>query len=173
MPASRFLKYTGRNWPNPVCSFYLPVSTSRDDPVKDRHLEDYFVYGSLLNASISTFWDLYGTSYIWLEQSSKIWVWLILLSIVCETTLLLILVPFEWRMSLKHNKCIGRVLFELGSKRSSAQVTDLKELKTWQGQILEKIICLFVCVLLCFIKPILGNRYVRSRFFTRHGLVGV
>ena len=33
MPASRFLKYTGRNWPNPVCSFYLPVSTSRDDPV--------------------------------------------------------------------------------------------------------------------------------------------
>ena len=32
MPASRFLKYTGRNWPNPVCSFYLPVSTSRDDP---------------------------------------------------------------------------------------------------------------------------------------------
>ena len=34
MPASRFLKYTGRNWPNPVCSFYLPVSTSRDDPVE-------------------------------------------------------------------------------------------------------------------------------------------
>jgi len=33
MPASRFLKYTGRKWPNPVCSFYLPVSTSRDDPV--------------------------------------------------------------------------------------------------------------------------------------------
>ena len=33
MPASRFLKHTGRNWPNPVCSFYLPVSTSRDDPV--------------------------------------------------------------------------------------------------------------------------------------------
>jgi len=33
MPASRFLKYTGRNWPNPVCSFYLSVSTSRDDPV--------------------------------------------------------------------------------------------------------------------------------------------
>ena len=34
MPASRFLKYTGRNWPNPVCSSYLPVSTSRDDPVR-------------------------------------------------------------------------------------------------------------------------------------------
>ena len=33
MPASRFLKYTLINWPNPVCSFYLPVSTSRDDPV--------------------------------------------------------------------------------------------------------------------------------------------
>ena len=33
MPASRFLKYTGRNWPNPVCSFYLPVSTSRDATV--------------------------------------------------------------------------------------------------------------------------------------------
>jgi len=33
MPASRFLKYTGRNWPNPVCSFYWPVSTSRDDLV--------------------------------------------------------------------------------------------------------------------------------------------
>ena len=33
MPASRSLKCTGRNWPNPVCSFYLPVSTSRDDPV--------------------------------------------------------------------------------------------------------------------------------------------
>jgi len=33
MPASRFLKYTGRNWPNPVCSFYLPVSISQDDPV--------------------------------------------------------------------------------------------------------------------------------------------
>ena len=30
MPASRFLKYTGRNWPNAVCSFYLPVSTSRE-----------------------------------------------------------------------------------------------------------------------------------------------
>jgi len=38
MPASRFLKYTGRNWPNPVCSFYLPVSTSRDDPVNRPHL---------------------------------------------------------------------------------------------------------------------------------------
>jgi len=34
MPASRFLKYTGRNWPNPVCSFYLPVSTSRDVTVQ-------------------------------------------------------------------------------------------------------------------------------------------
>jgi len=34
MPASRFLKYTGRNWPNPVCSFYLPVSTSRDATVR-------------------------------------------------------------------------------------------------------------------------------------------
>ena len=33
MPASRFLRYTGSNWPNPVCSFYLPLSTSRDDPV--------------------------------------------------------------------------------------------------------------------------------------------
>jgi len=33
MPASRFLKYTGRNWPNPVWSFYLPVSTSRDATV--------------------------------------------------------------------------------------------------------------------------------------------
>jgi len=22
-----FLKHSGRNWPNPVCSFYLPVST--------------------------------------------------------------------------------------------------------------------------------------------------
>ena len=33
MPASRFLQYTGRKWPNPVCSFYLPVSTSWDDPV--------------------------------------------------------------------------------------------------------------------------------------------
>jgi len=39
MPASRFLKYTGRNWPNPVFSFYLPVSTSWDDPV---HLTMYF-----------------------------------------------------------------------------------------------------------------------------------
>jgi len=37
MPASRFSKYTGRNWPNPVCSFYLPVSTSRDDPVAKGH----------------------------------------------------------------------------------------------------------------------------------------
>jgi len=35
MRASRFLKYTGRNWPNPVCSFYLPVSTSRDATVDD------------------------------------------------------------------------------------------------------------------------------------------
>jgi len=34
MPASRFLKYTGRNWPNPVCSFYLPVSISRDATVE-------------------------------------------------------------------------------------------------------------------------------------------
>jgi len=33
MPASRFLKYTGRDSPNPVCSFYLPVSTSRDATV--------------------------------------------------------------------------------------------------------------------------------------------
>jgi len=38
MPASRFLKYTGKNWPNPVCSFYLPVSTSRDDPVVWRNV---------------------------------------------------------------------------------------------------------------------------------------
>jgi len=29
MPASKFLKRIGRNWPNPVCSFYLPVSISR------------------------------------------------------------------------------------------------------------------------------------------------
>ena len=29
-PASVFLKHSGRNWPNPVCSFYLPVSTSRE-----------------------------------------------------------------------------------------------------------------------------------------------
>jgi len=33
MPASRFLKYIGRNWPNPVYSFYLPVSISRDATV--------------------------------------------------------------------------------------------------------------------------------------------
>ena len=33
MPASVFLMYTGRNWPNPVCSFYLPVSMSRNDSV--------------------------------------------------------------------------------------------------------------------------------------------
>jgi len=24
-PATRFLKHIGRNWPNPVCSFYLPA----------------------------------------------------------------------------------------------------------------------------------------------------
>jgi len=40
MPASRFLKYTGRKWPNPVCSFYLPISTSRDDPVVMSRNED-------------------------------------------------------------------------------------------------------------------------------------
>jgi len=28
-----FLKYTGRNWPSQVFSFYLPVFTSWDDPV--------------------------------------------------------------------------------------------------------------------------------------------
>ena len=33
MPVNRFLKYTGRNWPNPVCSFYLSVSISWDDTV--------------------------------------------------------------------------------------------------------------------------------------------
>ena len=33
MPVRRFLKYTGRNCPNPVCSFYLPVSISRDTTV--------------------------------------------------------------------------------------------------------------------------------------------
>ena len=32
-PASGFLKHSGRNWPNPGCSFYLPVSTCRNDPV--------------------------------------------------------------------------------------------------------------------------------------------
>ena len=32
-PASVFLKYTGRNWPIPGCSFYLPVSMSRKDTV--------------------------------------------------------------------------------------------------------------------------------------------
>jgi len=41
MPASRFLKYTGRNWPNPVCSFYLPVSTSQDTTVDEVFLERY------------------------------------------------------------------------------------------------------------------------------------
>ena len=34
--ASRFLTYTGRNWPNPVCSFYLPVSMCRDATVSRR-----------------------------------------------------------------------------------------------------------------------------------------
>jgi len=42
MPASRFLKHSGRNWPNPVCSFYLPISTSRDDPVRMRTLWTHF-----------------------------------------------------------------------------------------------------------------------------------
>ena len=32
-PARGFLKYTGRNWPNPGCSFYMPVSMSRNHPV--------------------------------------------------------------------------------------------------------------------------------------------
>jgi hypothetical protein len=26
MPASGFLNHSGKNWPNPGCSFYLPVS---------------------------------------------------------------------------------------------------------------------------------------------------
>ena len=42
MPASRFLKYTGRNWRNPVCSFYLPVSTSRDATVIACNLQSTF-----------------------------------------------------------------------------------------------------------------------------------
>jgi hypothetical protein len=29
MPASVFLNHSGRNWQNPDCSFYLPVSMSR------------------------------------------------------------------------------------------------------------------------------------------------
>ena len=35
MPASEFLNHSGRNWPNPGCSFYLPVSMCRTDPVKE------------------------------------------------------------------------------------------------------------------------------------------
>jgi len=42
MSASRFLKYTERNWPNPVCSFYLPVSTSRDATVIACNLQSTF-----------------------------------------------------------------------------------------------------------------------------------
>ena len=32
-PASGFLKHIVRNWPNPGCSFYVPVSMSRNHPV--------------------------------------------------------------------------------------------------------------------------------------------
>ena len=34
MPASGFLNHSGRNWPNPDCSFYLPVSMCRNSTVK-------------------------------------------------------------------------------------------------------------------------------------------
>jgi len=53
--------------------------------------------------------DIYCYWYIWLEQSTKIW------AIVCKTTILVIVVPFDWGMSLKHNEWIGRVLLELHS----------------------------------------------------------
>ena len=33
MPVSEFLNHSGRNWPNPDCSFYLRVSMCRTDPV--------------------------------------------------------------------------------------------------------------------------------------------
>ena len=36
MTASVFLNHSGRNWLNPDCSFYLPVSMSRKTPVASR-----------------------------------------------------------------------------------------------------------------------------------------
>ena len=44
MPASVFLNHSGRNWQNPDCSFYLPVSMSRKTPVvKDAFLTEVVV----------------------------------------------------------------------------------------------------------------------------------
>ena len=40
MPASVFLNHSGRNWRNPDCSFYLPVSMSREPPVIDILLDN-------------------------------------------------------------------------------------------------------------------------------------
>jgi len=97
------------------------------------------VQESPIDVSISNFWDLYCNSCIWLEQSTKVW------AIVCKTTILFTLVPFEWGMSLKHNEWIGRVLFELGSNRSRAQVKNLKKLNRRHGkdEFWKNISCLF------------------------------
>ena len=71
-PASGFLKHIGRNWPNPGCSFYLPVSISRNDPVGNYHdSRASILYATvlILRIQIREFpflqWHSYILWYIW------------------------------------------------------------------------------------------------------------
>ena len=89
--------------------------------------ELFIVQESHLNVFILTFGDIYCNSYVWLEKSTKIW------AFVCNMTILFILVPFEWGMSLKRNEWI-ELLSELGSNRSRAQVKIFKKLNRRHGK---------------------------------------
>jgi len=79
------------------------------------------VYGKILWMSLSQLFEIFIA--IWMfscSRARKKW------AIVCKTTILVILVPFEWGMGL--NDWIGRVVFALGSNRSRALVK-MKDLK--------------------------------------------
>ena len=79
---------------------------------------------------IPTFWDLYSNSYVWLEQSMKMW------AIVGKNDNIATAVPFEWGMALKHRMGTFRAQIEL--IKNSGEKSKKVELKIWQGRILEK-----------------------------------
>jgi len=75
-----------------------------------------------VDISIATFKDRYLNSCVRLDRST--WIW----AIVDDTAMLATAVPFGWGMGRKYVNFFGKVLPEVGSNRSIAQMQDLKKL---------------------------------------------